>query len=83
MVGFFQIDPRTWVAEIHDVAKGERLRGVDAWTVVQCAVDLKLNITYACDPCPDYRKHGLCVHVLVLRDKDPPPFQPFSELGKL
>lgn len=77
-VGFFQVDPRTWVAERHDVAIGDRLQGVDAWTVVQCHVDLQQRLTYSCSPCPDFVRHGTCVHVLVLSSNDPPPFCPFS-----
>lgn len=80
-VGFFQVDPRTWIAERHEGQTGEREWGVDAWTVIQSHVAITGDVTYACSPCPDFAKYGSCVHVMVLEDADRPPFQPFSERG--
>lgn len=81
-VGFFQIDPRTWVAELFDVDTQRRNFGVKAWTVVRCHTHLDGRFDYTCSPCPDFNKHNSCVHVLVLESTDPPQFKPFSQRGK-
>lgn len=87
--GFFQVDPRTWLAEVHARDRDahatirEEEWGVDAWTVVQCHADVLGDMSYTCSPCPDFAFHKTCVHVKLLADDERPSFLPFSERGAL
>lgn len=79
VAGFFQIDPRTWIAEIHDGNTAPRERGVDAWTIVQCHASLTKGLSYTCAPCPDFSSGKTCVHTMLLEDANRPEFRPFSD----
>lgn len=81
-LGFYQIDQRTWVAELCDLDEMDSFDGVDAWTVLRSELDSDERVSYSCAPCPDYKAHSRCVHTMLLLSDDVPPFRPFSEFGE-
>lgn len=77
-LGFFQIDPRTWVAQLCEWDDMEGIEGVDGWTVLEAEVDAQHRTSYSCRPCPDFMRDKRCVHTKLLRDDDEYPFRAFS-----
>ena len=81
-LGFFYIDHSTWVAQICDLETLSGPAGVDGWAIVRSEVDGSGAERYVCT-CPDYKKYKqVCVHVLLLRSEDRPPFKLFSKQGR-
>lgn len=80
-LGFYQIDDRSWVAELANLHTFATTSGVYSWTLLRCEVDAREQVTFDCSPCPDNALHGTCVHKLVLESDDPPPFVEMSSQG--
>lgn len=85
LLGFYQIDSRTWVAELCDLDHiDDELRtfsGVDAWSILRSEVDEHEVVSFTCTPCPDFASLGRCVHTMLLKSDDVPPFKQFSKRG--
>ncbi|EJD37036.1 hypothetical protein AURDEDRAFT_173886 [Auricularia subglabra TFB-10046 SS5] len=78
MLGFFQVDLRTWAAQAYD-ENFQPIDGAGGWLLIRSQLVDDETVLFDCHGCPDYSAENPCVHVLLLSSDDPPSLEPVVE----